>query len=71
MVSFAASCLFSALEGEAKFWITLYVSVIKWFASATTNKPAKLWGLEAEISVFKNPNQYLTSKGTGELGRKW
>ena len=25
MVSFAAACLFSALEGEAKFWITLYL----------------------------------------------
>ena len=24
MVSFAEACLFSALEGEAKFWITLY-----------------------------------------------
>ena len=25
MVSFAEACLFSAREGEAKFWITLYM----------------------------------------------
>ena len=24
MVSFAEACLFSALEGDAKFWVTLY-----------------------------------------------
>ena len=25
MVSFAETCLFSAMEGEAKFWISLYL----------------------------------------------
>ena len=25
MVGFAEACLFSALEGEAKFWIALYI----------------------------------------------
>ena len=28
MVSFDEACLFSALEGEAKFWITLYLDGI-------------------------------------------
>ena len=28
MVSFAEACLISALEGEAKFWITLYKAEI-------------------------------------------
>ena len=60
MVSFAEGYLFSALEGEAKFWITLYFTVIGTF-NKDTKIPQNNWGNKMQIRYRNSfsPYEYI------------